>query len=119
MDREGWMYLISSPEAVSAVHEQIDIEDGEYSGWDADGYPISLIWDVNTGPRVKMSEGIASLDDLRSAIFRYAKLGKLDTTFINGLQDSDVIKLFMKVDQQIDEAYPHLIERIMRFLRHQ
>ncbi len=107
--------MISSSDKISFVHEQIDIEEGEYSGWDVDGYPIVLLWDSNARPIAQVCQEIAQLAELRAAILRYAILGSPNMPFTQESQTTDIVALFDEVEQHIDETKPpSLGKRIKR-----
>lgn len=120
-DRDGWMYMVTGPEQLISF-EQIDVEDGEYSGWDVEGHPVALVWDPTEGVKARVTHDCPHLDELKHAIVRYANLGPWDDQFAVPDQAHDVVQLFQAAEQHRDQASKKwaeqhgLIPRVKRIL---
>jgi hypothetical protein len=115
VDRDGWMHMADSPAALSH-YEQIDIEGCEYAIWDARGRPTRLSWERGVGPRVEVADEEVQLDQLRTAIERYALLASPDTPFACD-ESWDVVQLFQAVEKHIEQNRPSLMKKIRRLFR--
>jgi len=72
--------------------EEIDIENGFYSGWDVNGRPLKLILDPK--PRAVITDTRPQLIKLKKAILRYARVYDLEKPFICPKMTDNMIALF-------------------------
>jgi hypothetical protein len=51
--------------------EDVDIEEGLYSGWDSEGYPFRVLWTDNVGVKFKQTSNLPRSEEMRQAFFKY------------------------------------------------
>jgi hypothetical protein len=71
-DRDKWMYMIDAESRLAYHLETIDIENGEYSGWDMQGKPIQFYLE-NERIKVQCQSNIQEPEKLKKAILHYAR----------------------------------------------
>ena len=111
------MCMASSVEGVMVVHERVDIEDGEYRGWDANGCPVRLWWAQGQGVQVETLEEPCRPDQLRDAIVQYARLSGVSDVLAQPDVPTEPAELFVQVERRIGERNPGLLKRLERVLR--
>lgn len=95
--------LIEEVEKLNIEFEIYDVEKGEYSGWDVDGYPLKLIWDEKIGAKPELISELPQKDKLRNAILDYLKLYGDEKKFVYREQGNNTIELFREIENSVKE----------------
>ena len=51
--------------------DEVDIEEGLYSGWDSEGYPFRVLWTDNVGVKFEQTSNLSQPEEMRRAFFKY------------------------------------------------
>ena len=75
VDRDHVVFTIKRPSDLGYHLERIDIEDKEYTGWDARGFPVELLLE-GSEIQARLAGHDARPQELKAAILQYAHMGK-------------------------------------------
>lgn len=101
-DKDGWMRMLNSKEEFHDL-EEIDIENREYTAWDARGLPLELYMD-NDRIEIKTLSDFLELNKLKEAILNYAKIGRPKVQFVYLGQQDNMIELFNAAEKHIESG---------------
>ena len=111
VDRDHIVFMIEKPGDLSYHLERIDIEDKEYTGWDARGFPVELFL-KGSEIQARLASHDARSQELKKAILRYANMGK--QPFIDSGTEDDCAKLLQAAEAHL--AAQSLWKRIKQWL---
>ena len=125
MEAEYPVFIIDSASSVRMVskpaqlswYEKIDIEEGEYSGWDVCGRPLRVLWESGVGPDVELTDESIQLNQLRAAIKNHAQTEVPNMPLACDESCDDVVNLFRAVERHIEANRPSLMKRMRRLFR--
>ena len=104
-DRDGWMYFIRAMENLDQDLERIDVEDGEYRGWDSHGWPVELSLQ---GPRISCEivdlEGSPAVGELKAAIMNYATIAGPKNEPFSPSDTGDILTLFLEAEAHVKKS---------------
>ena len=111
VDRDHIVLLIKDANHLNYHLERIDIEDGEYDGWDVKARPIELFLD-GSDIRARLADEQACPTELKAAIFRYANRGK--RPFIYQGPSDDYLNLLQAAEAHV--AAQGFLSRVKHWL---
>ena len=103
--------MISDSRQLSRWYEEIDVKNNEYSGWDSNGYSLTVLWNSNIGTTVEIADETSQMDKLREAIFNYAKLRRPKIPFAYP-DPKNIVELFKAAQIHIKKG--NFIQKIKR-----
>ena len=116
VDSGGSIHMALTP-AMLTYYEQIDVEEGEYAGWDVCGYPIRLEWEPGVGSKVQLVGETPQTDELRAAILKHAEIEVPNVPFSYDGSCDDMVELFQAVERHIEYNRPSVMKRIRRLFQ--
>jgi hypothetical protein len=98
-DLDRWMYLIRDEKEVYSELELIDVEGGEYSGWDSDGKPIEI--GLKDGERgwIRLISTECDPGAVRDEILHFASMLNSVRPFSPSRDDLSLLELFEEVER--------------------
>jgi hypothetical protein len=111
-DRDGWMSILNECREIQDKLERVDIEDEEYTAWDANALPLDFYLDKDKIKARVLSKS-PQLDEIREAILNYAKLAKPKVPFVHFGSEKDMIELFLAIEKHIkNHSFAQRIKRL-------
>jgi hypothetical protein len=110
-DQDGWVSILNRFEDLQVKLEKIDIEDKEYTTWDAEGLPVELYLDQKE-MKVKALSDENRQDELKEAILNYAKLARPKVPFFYSGTEKSMVELFEAVEKHIKNG--RFVQKVKR-----